>query len=118
MFKNLSNLTHLAGMFKNMGQIRTKIAEAKERLAAEKVTSDTIGGGVRVEMNGLCEATQITIEPHLLSPEMQSQLQESLREAFNQSVMQAKQLNMASVKQMTAGIDLPGVDGILEELAK
>lgn len=118
MFKNFGNLTQLAGMFKNMGQIRTKIAQAKERLAAEKVSSDTIGGGVRVEMNGLGEATAIAIEAHLLSPEMQAQLQDSLREAINESVKKAKALNMASVRQMTAGIDIPGVDGILEELAK
>ena len=116
MFKNLSNLTQVAGLFKNLGQMKGRIAEAKKHLAGRKVVGETDGSRVHIEMNGLGEVTNVQVHLDLLTPEMQSQLQKLLQEAINKAVGRARELHMESIREITKGVDLPGLDGVLQEI--
>lgn len=118
MFKNLGNLTQLAGMFKNLGQIGTKMADAKAQLATQQVTAEDDSSAVKIEMNGLGEMTHIHIQEQFLTPEMQAQLQQSILVASNRAIQQAKKLHVEKIREMTNGVDIPGLDGIIEELSK
>lgn len=118
MFKNLGNLTQLAGMLKNLGQMKTKLAESKSKLATQKAVGQDTSSSVRVEINGLGEVISVEVQQHVLTPELQVQLQQSIQIATNLAIQQAKQMHLQSIKELTQGIELPGLDGILEELAK
>ena len=118
MFKNLGNLTQLAGMFKNLGQIGSKMAEAKAQLATELVIGEDESSAVVIEMNGLGEMTHVRIQEQFLTPEMQTQLQQSILIAANQAIQQAKKLYVEKIRELTNGVDIPGLDGIIEELSK
>ncbi len=118
MFKNLGNLTQLAGMLKNLGQVRGRLAESKERLATERVVGEDTSSSVRIEMNGLGEVIAVTVNTQVLTPELQMQVQESIQIATNLAIQQAKRLHLESIRSLTQGVELPGLEGIMEELAK
>ncbi len=117
MFKNIGNLTQIAGLLKNLGQMKSKVAEAKQKLAGKTVVGSIPGDSVRIEMNGLGEVTLVAVDPAMLTPDFQAQLQASLQEATNKAIKLAKQLHVESIRELTGGVELPGMEGILEELA-
>jgi nucleoid-associated protein EbfC len=114
MFKNLGNLTQLAGLLKNFGQIKTKIAESKERLTKEVVIGVDESKCVRIDMNGVGVVIGVQVDQN--SIQSTQQLEAAIQQAANQAIKQAKQLHVNSIREMTAGVDIPGLDGILQEL--
>ena len=117
MFKNLGNLGQMAGLLKNFGQIKTKISQKKEELATQVVSGEVTGGSVKIEMNGLGQVLKVAIDPVVLTPELQTQLEGSIQEAANIAIANAKKLHVAAIREMTDGLPIPGLDGILEEMS-
>ena len=80
MFKSLGNI---ASIMKQAQQMGGKIEEVNQKLEAERVTGESGGGMVCVEMNGLGEVIQVSIDPILFAKQDAELTEDLVRAAVN-----------------------------------
>ncbi|MBW3596631.1 MAG: YbaB/EbfC family nucleoid-associated protein [Planctomycetes bacterium] len=113
-FKGLANLPSLMRSAQQMGG---KMQELNQRLRRERVTASVAAGMVEVEANGVGEILRLTIDPQLLERGELEMLEDLVPAAVNEALAKAKQLHVDAMKEMTEGIDLPGLTQALEQFA-
>ena len=117
MFKHLSNL---ANLMQTAGRLGDRLKELKVQMEHQRVRGRACHGDheVLVELNGLGIVQSVELSDSLLQdPSHKSLVQRLILESMNQAVAAAKQLHVHAIKDLTQGIDLPGLDKILEEMA-
>ena len=105
-------------MLSMMGQARemgSKMGEISEELKGKRAVGSTGGGMVEVEVNGLGEVLEVRIDDAVMSDK--EMLLDLLPAAINQASAKAKQLHMESVKSMTDGLNVPGLDDAISQLS-
>jgi hypothetical protein len=117
MFKSLSNIANLVKAAGNIGERLTKV---KKEMEHKRVRGRACEGDhqVLVELNGLGTVHTIDISESLFHPEHKSTSQRLLLEAMNHAVAQAKEMHVHAVRELTNGLDIPGLNGIIDELAR
>jgi DNA-binding YbaB/EbfC family protein len=110
-FKGLGNLANLMMNARNLGG---KMEEVAKRLREERVIGTSGGQMVTVHANGLGQVTQVVIDPNLECHNDRELLQDLLPAAINEAVAKAKQLHIEAMKEMTGGVDIPGLDQALQ----
>jgi DNA-binding YbaB/EbfC family protein len=113
MFKGLSNL---ASMMRQASQMGGKVQEINEKLKSERVSAQAGGGMVEVEANGLGELIRVKIDPTLVEKGEREMIEDLVTAAVNQVSTKAKQLHVEAMKDMTGGMDLPGLDDALSQM--
>lgn len=113
MFKGLGNL---AQMFKQAQEMSGKISGLNEKLKSQKIVGDAGGGMVRVAANGLSEVSKVEIDPALFDSGEREMIEDLLVAAFNQVSQNAKALHAESMREMTAGMNVPGLEDALGKL--
>lgn len=114
MFKGLGNI---ASMMRQAGQIGGKMKEITEKLQNERATGQAGGGMVECEVNGLGQVLSIKIEPSLVENNELEMIQDLLPAAINQAIGKSKQMHMEAMKEATGGLELPGLDQALNDIA-
>ena len=84
-------------------------ADAREKLAEITVDGESGGGLVKVELNGKCEVTKLSIDPKAVDPTDLAMLEDLLSAAINAAVEQARVAADAHMAQATGGIKIPGL---------
>jgi DNA-binding protein YbaB len=110
-------------------KLEKAMADAKEKLVELSVEAEAGGGLVKVQMNGKCEVTRLTIDPKVLEPsgsagrraEAQPQhpidpadvamLEDLIAAAVNAAVEKARTAADARMAEATGGIKIPGIAG-------
>jgi len=100
----------LGSLLKQAGQISSKMEGLNDELRARRTTGSAGGGMVEVEVNGLVEVLNCRIDPALLAQSDAEMIEDLVVGAVNQAVTKAKQMHAESLKSMTGGIELPGLD--------
>ena len=113
MFKGLGNL---AQMFKQAQEMSGKISGLNEKLKAQKIVGDAGGGMVRIEANGLSEVSKVEIDAVLFDGGEREMIEDLLVAAFNQISQKAKALHAESMREMTMGMNVPGLEDALGKL--
>lgn len=111
MFKGIANF---ASMMRQAQQMGSKMKEAQEKLKQQRATGKAGGGMVEVEVNGLGEVLRVAIDPTLVERGEREMIEDLLPAAINQATAKAKQLH---VEAMTDGVDMPGLNEALAQLA-
>jgi hypothetical protein len=111
-----NNLTGLAKLLKNSTSMGEKMKESKERLRRERVRGTSQCQQVIVIMNGLGEVQQVTIAETLMIQGNSSHVQGLVAVAIDQAVRAARRLHVAAIRELTGGIELPGMSELLEDL--
>lgn len=93
-------------------QMQAKMAEIQEQLAKKSITGNAGGGMVNVTVNGQGEVLAISIEEPLLVAEEKEMLQDLIVAATNDGLRKAKELGKDEMKQLTGGINIPGLSNI------
>ena len=114
MFQGLGNLTTL---WKQAGQLGGQLEKLGEELRKRHATGTSGGGMVEVEINGALEVLRCKIDPQLISQGDRELLEDLLVAATNQAVSKAKQLHAEALKELTGGLQLPGIREALEKLS-
>lgn len=112
MFKGIGDL---GSLLKQAGQISSKMEGLNEELRTRRTTGSAGGGMVEVEVNGLVEVLDCRIDPTLLADGDAEMLEDLVVGAVNQAVTKAKQMHAESLKAMTGGIQLPGLDSAMSK---
>ncbi len=110
MFKGLGNL---ASLMKNANEITGKIGGVSEELKKRRATGTAGGGMVTVEVNGLGQVLNVSIEPSLVDNNDREMIQDLLPAAINQATAKSKQMHVDAMKELTGGFSLPGLDQAL-----
>ena len=114
MFKNLGNLTSL---WKQAGELGGQLEKLGEELRKRRAIGTSGGGMVEIEINGALEVLRCKIDPQLAAQADRELLEDLLVAAVNQAVVKAKQLHAEALKDLTGGIQLPGIREALEKLS-
>ena len=116
MFKGLGSLGNLGSIMKQAQQLGGKLGEITEKLQHERATGAAGGGLVEVEVNGLGQVLRVNIDPSLFEQQDRELVEDLLPAAFNQAAQRAKELHAQAMKQMTEGLNVPGLSEALESL--
>lgn len=111
MFKGLFDL---ASVMKQAQQFGGKMQEMQERLREVRVRGRAGAGMVEVEMNGLQEMLGCKIDPALFGRADAEFLEELVVTAVNEALAEARRSHAEMMQEMTAGMDVPGIQDALK----
>ena len=104
----------------NMGQImkqaqkfQTKMAKLQEELIDKTVDASAGGGMVTVVANGGQDVLSIRIDPEVVDPEDVEMLQDLIMAAVNDALNKAKAMMNEEMGQLTKGMNIPGMPGMM-----
>jgi hypothetical protein len=113
MFKGLSNL---GAMLKQAQQFSGQMDKLSQEMKNRRASGTAGGGMVEIEINGLLEVLHCRIDPQLFAQGDREMLEDLVAAAMNQAVSKGKQLHAAALKDLTGGLQLPGLQEVLERL--
>ena len=104
----------------NMGQImkqaqkfQTKMAKLQEELSERTVEASAGGGMVTVVANGGQDVLSVKIDPEVVDPEDVEMLQDLVMAAVNDALNKAKAMMNEEMGQLTKGMNIPGMPGMM-----
>jgi DNA-binding YbaB/EbfC family protein len=112
LFKGLGNLANLMMNARGMG---SKLEEIAERLKQERVIGTAGGQMITVHANGLGQVLQVVIDSSLECHNDRELIQDLLPAAINDAISKAKQMHVQAMKEVTGGLELPGLDDALKQ---
>ncbi len=115
MFKGLANL---GSLLKQARQIGGQIQNLSEELKDRRATGAAGGGMVEIEVNGLLEVLQCRIDEQLIVQGDRELIEDLVAAAVNQAVGKGKQLHAEAMKDLTGGLELPGLQDALAEITQ
>jgi len=99
-------------LMKVFGNLQENAQRVQERLATEKVTGESGGGMVTVEMNGLQRITRVTIDPKLVQEGDVAMLEDLVASAVNRAQEATQRLiRESAVGRLDLGSILGGLKG-------
>lgn len=114
MFRNLAGLGTLLKQAQQMG---ARMQQLNEELRNRKATGSAGGGMVEVEINGALEVLACRLNPQLVEDKDRELMEDLLVAAMNQAVAKARQLHTDAMKELTGGLDMPGLNDMLAKLS-
>ena len=102
-------------IMKIAGEMKKKMPELKEKLAATNYTAQAGDGMVSATVNGKLQLTDLKLSPRLteegsLDLEM---LEDLVKAAVSAAQAEASQAAQEAMKELTGGMDLPGMDALM-----
>ena len=116
MFKGLGNLANLGTIVKQAQEMGTKMQALTEELRTRRTTGAAGGGLVEVDMNGLAEVLAVRIDASLTDNGDREMIEDLLPAAINAASQKAKELHAEAMKEITGGMNLPGLQETLGQL--
>ena len=110
MLKDLLNLPNLVRQLASFGG---RYKETMNRLRTERFVGVSGGSLVEVQANGVGEVLQVRIDPRLIERKELEMIQDLLPAAINQALEKGRQAQMQAVQEITAGLDVPGINKML-----
>lgn len=111
---NLKNLSGLSQLMMNAGSIPEKIKEMREKLAQETVSGGANSeGAVFVELSGTGDVRRVVICTSLVQCGTSEQVEQLLPQALNEALAKVRKLHIEKMRELTGGIDIPGLDEAL-----
>jgi len=113
MFDQLKNL---GSLMKNAGEIREKAQQMKAELEKKTVTGEAGGGAVRVVLTGQARCVSIDIDKNLMvgiAGDDKAVAEELIVAAFNDAQKKVHELLAEHVQEITGGMNLPGMEGLM-----
>jgi DNA-binding YbaB/EbfC family protein len=109
MFGDLGKIMKLAG------EMKKKMPEMRERLAAAEFTAEAGGGVVQATVNGKMQLTNLKLSEQLLADGDLSldMLEDLIKAALSSAQAQAAQATEQAMKELTGGMDLPGLSDMM-----
>lgn len=111
----LKGISGLGSLLRHASQISSRMEGLNEELRNRRATGSAGGGMVEIEVNGLVEAIKCRIDRALLAQGDVEMIEDLVVGAVNQAIARAKQMHAESLKSMTGGLDLPGLDSAMSK---
>ena len=115
MFKGFRDL---ASLVKNAQQIGGQMQELNQKLQHLRVTGAAGGGMVEIEVNGLLEVLRCKIDEQLIAQHDRELIEDLVAVAINQAMTKGKELHAGAMKELTGGLNLPGLDEVMAKVTE
>lgn len=112
MFEQLGNLTNL---LKQAQEMKAKVAQIQEDLKSEVVEAEAGEGAIRVEATGDGQIVSVGISPQLFEQGAEA-VENLLPEALNAALLEAEELRKDRMREVTGGLNLPGMGDMMDGL--
>jgi nucleoid-associated protein EbfC len=109
-------ITNLAGLLKQAQQVGGRLQQVSDELKQRRATGAAGGGMVEVEVNGLGQVLRLSIDPALVEMKDRELLEDLIPAATNQALAKAKELHAEVIKDLTGGMNFPGLDEVLAKV--
>ncbi len=97
-------------LMKQAKKLEKAMTDAREKLSELSVDAEAGGGLVKVQMNGKCEITRLSIDPKALEGGGDlAMLEDLVSAAVNAGAEKARAAADAHMAQATGGIKIPGI---------
>lgn len=113
MFKNL---TGFAQMLRTASSLGPRIKEMREHLGRQIATGSSGGNAVEVELTGLGEVLRVRLAHDIVAQNNVDLLEELIPVAMNEALSKVRKMHIDMAREVTGGIDLPGLDEALAGL--
>ena len=110
MFGNLGSMMQL---LRNAGQIKERMAEMKERLAAARFVGEAAGGQVSATMDGRGELVGVKIDPALLAGGDVEMIEDLVCAAVRDAAARSRDGAKGELDSLTGGLGLGGMMDML-----
>lgn len=122
MFDKFKNI---ASLMSNAGQIKEKFAQLQEQLGHKTADGESGAGAVRVTVNGRFEVLRVQLDRSMVrtligsdsddgdTAEDLRMIEDLIAAATNAAMMKARELVKEEMREITGGMDLPGLDGMM-----
>ncbi len=99
-------------MMGKLGELKTRMAEAQEKVAKIQAVGESGAGMVKATVNGNKKLIDLEIDPGLISPSEITMLRDLIVAAVNQAQIKAEELAKDEMKKSTEGVlpNIPGLD--------
>jgi DNA-binding YbaB/EbfC family protein len=99
-------------MMGKLGELKSKIAEAQEKVAQIKASGESGAGLVKATVTGTKKLVSLEIDPSLINPGDASMMVDLIVAAVNNAQKNAENLAKEEMKKNTEGImpNIPGLD--------
>ena len=99
-------------MMGKLGELKSKIAEAQEKVAQIKASGESGAGLVKATVTGTKKLFSLEIDPSLINPGDASMMIDLIVAAVNNAQKNAEDLAKEEMKKNTEGImpNIPGLD--------
>ena len=101
MFGNIGKMMKLAG------ELKTRLPEMQEKLAATEYTADAGGGAVSATVNGKMQLVDVKFSPEVLADGDGEMLGDLVKAAVSAAQQKAAEATAAAMAELTDGMDLP-----------
>ena len=109
MLKGLGDLGKMGAVLKQAMEMKGRIEEIRNQLAAETVEAAVGGGMVTVVVNGAMEVLSVKIDPQVVNPEELELLESLIRSAVNTATQAMQNKIKDKMAEVTGGFDIPGL---------
>ncbi len=106
MFKGIANF---ATLLKQAQQMGSRIQAVNDELRTRRAVGKAGGGMVEAEVDGLGQVLRISIDPALVERKDREMIEDLLPAAVNDAVAKSKEMHAEALKDLTGGLDLPGL---------
>ena len=103
------NLTQIASLLKNAGQIKENMKLANERLNAARFVGEAAGGQVRATVDGKGEPISIKFDPALIESRDVELIEDLTVAALRDAISRSREGALKEMQAAAGGVDLSGV---------
>ncbi|OGC82761.1 MAG: hypothetical protein A2788_02575 [Candidatus Abawacabacteria bacterium RIFCSPHIGHO2_01_FULL_46_8] len=95
------------GKLKNLYELQKQAKALKEKLKQIKLSAETAGGFLKIEMNGEQKVTKVEVAPQFatLSPEKMAY---DIEDVFNRLLQKVQKASAEQMKSLGGSLGLPG----------
>ena len=109
----MKGMSNMGQIMKQAQKFQTKMAKLQEELSERTVEASAGGGMVTVVANGGQDVLSISIDPEVVDPDDVEMLQDLIMAAVNDALNKAKAMMNEEMGQLTKGMNIPGMPGLM-----
>lgn len=94
---------------KDLNNLRKQAQQIQKELKDTLIEVTEADGKVKVVFTGEQKIEEVTIDPSLLDPGKQKELQEAIKSAVSQAVSQSQKVAAEKMQSIAGGLGLPGM---------
>ena len=103
---------NMNAMIRQAQKLQEDLEALQADLNAREYTVKAGGGMVTVQINGLKEILDISIEPEIVDPDDVETLQDILVAAVNEAIKRVEDTNAKEMNELTASSGMPNIPGM------
>lgn len=97
-------------MFKNLGNMKARVEEIRQRVARMHIVGEAGAGMVKVTVSGEGFVENVAIDRNMFRPEDNEMLEELIISATNDALQKSRETLAHEMNAITGGLNIPGLE--------